>query len=244
MIAPLVPYAFRGALWYQGEGNAGSLGHLYGPQLSTLIADWRTRFAQGDFPFAWVQLPNFMAPQKEPVETGGWVVVQEQMLKTLSVPHTGMAITVDIGMEKDIHPVNKQEVGRRLALWALHDVYGRTDQPASGPIPKSHKIEGESILITFDHAHAAANQGTSGLKAFGGGPLKGFAIAGADRKFVWADAVIVNPHTIKVSSPQVKQPLAVRYAWASNPVGNLRNAADLPATPFRTDDWPLEVKAR
>ena len=140
-IAPLIPYAIRGAIWYQGESNAGE-GQLYALQLPLLIRDWRARWGEGEFPFAWVQLPNFHKPQQEPVEDSGWVLVQEGMLKTLRLPNTGMAITIDVGEADNIHPTNKQAVGRRLALWALAKVYGRPG-PSCGPIPCGQRIEGQ-----------------------------------------------------------------------------------------------------
>ena len=228
MIAPIVPYTIRGAVWYQGEHNAGgTFADLYSAQLESLIKDWRTRWDE-DFAFGWVQLPDFKAPQKEPSEPTGWVTVREQMLQTLRVKKTGMAITLGLGEADNIHPKNKQEVGRRLALWALDDVYEREEFPSSGPLPKSHKIRGGEVVITFEHTNG-------GLKAHGG-ELKGFAIAGADKKFVWAKARIEGDKVI-VSNPEVKEPKSVRYAWADNPVWSLENGASLPATPFRTDGW-------
>ncbi|MEQ1861531.1 MAG: sialate O-acetylesterase [Chthoniobacteraceae bacterium] len=233
MIAPIIPYGIRGAIWYQGESNAAKpFANLYGLQLRTMIADWRGRWGH-DFPFAWVQLPDFRAPQKEPSEPTGWVTVREQMLKTLSVPKTGMAITLGLGEEKDIHPKNKQDVGARLARWARAEVYGGKRE-SSGPLPGGHKIADGKVTITFTHAE--------GLRVKGGGAVKGFAIAGADKKFVWADALIDGDKVI-VSSPEVKEPAAVRYAWADNPVWSLENAGRLPASPFRTDDWPIEAAA-
>lgn len=232
MIAPLVPYGVRGALWYQGENNSNkSFSNLYGLQLRTLVQDWRTRFGS-EFAFAWVQLPDYRAPQTEPVEESKWAIVREQMLKALAAPKTGMAIALGCGEEKDIHPKNKQEVGARLAMWARAKVYGQKCE-SSGPLPASHPIKGGNVTITFKHA--------DGLKARDG-EVKGFAIAGADKKFVWADARIEGSKVI-VSSPEVKAPAAVRYAWADNPVWSLENAAGLPATPFRTDDWPLTTTA-
>ena len=229
MIAPLAPYALRGAIWYQGESNAGDTdSRLYGLQLRTMIRNWRQVWNQGDFPFLWVQLPNFRAPQQQPAETSGWVIVQNEMLKTLSVPNTGMAVTIDVGEANDIHPKNKQDVGKRLALWALGTTYGK-DIVCCGPLYKSmNKREGK-IVAQFDHVGG-------GLVAKGSGELKGFAVAGEDRKFVWAEAKIEGPAVV-VSSPEVKDPVAVRYAWASNPTCNLYNQAGLPASPFRTDDW-------
>lgn len=229
MIEPLVPYALRGAIWYQGESNAGGpTANLYGLQLATMIGDWRKRWGQGDFPFAWVQLPNFRAPQQAPVETAGWVIVQEQMLKTLSVPNTGMAITIDVGEANDIHPKNKQAVGKRLALWALGTVYDK-QLVYSGPLYKSMSLADGKITLRFSHTG-------DGLKAKGD-RLTGFAIAGEDRKFVFADAKIEGTDTVVVSSGEVAKPVAVRYAWASNPEASLFNSAGLPASPFRTDAW-------
>jgi sialate O-acetylesterase len=228
MIAPLAPYAIRGALWYQGESNAGS--PIYGIQLATLIANWRDDWKQGDFPFLSVQLPNFMAPQSQPSESvGGWPLEREQFLKLLdTVPNTGMAVTIDIGEADNIHPRNKQDVGKRLAHWALAKVYGK-DVVASGPLYKSSRQADGKIVVEFNYVNG-------GLAARDGVKLTGFAIAGADKKFVWADAQIVGD-TVVVSSPAVAAPLAVRYAWANNPPCNLVNKAGLPASPFRTDDW-------
>lgn len=229
MIAPLVPYAIRGAIWYQGESNANRYNaSLYGLQLAMMIKNWRRVWDQGDFPFEWVQLPNFRAEQKEPCEPGAWVTVQDEMRKTLAVPNTGMAVTIDIGEAGNIHPKNKQDVGKRLARWALSATYGK-DIVRCGPLYKSMKQQRRSIVVRFDHVGG-------GLVAKNGEELKGFAIAGADRQFVWAKAEI-DGDAVVVSSPEVKKPVAVRYAWASNPVGNLCNKAGLPASPFRTDDW-------
>ncbi len=228
MIAPLAGYALRGAIWYQGESDAGAAAHLYGLQLTTMIKNWRQIWGQGDFAFEWVQLPNFRAPQQRPVETSGWVIVQEQMLKSLALTNTGMAVTIDIGEEKNIHPKNKQDVGKRLALWALGTTYGK-DIVYCGPLYQRHSKQDGKITIEFDHVGA-------GLVAKGGKP-KGFAIAGADKKFVFADAKIEGD-TVVVSSPDVKDPVAVRYAWATNPDCNVYNKSGLPASPFRTDDWP------
>ena len=234
MIAPLVPYAIRGAIWYQGERNARARNPgRYADQLATMIGGWRGVWGQPgemrEFPFLWVQLPNFRNPQTKPVEPGGWVAVQEAMFKTLKVPNTGMAVTIDVGDARNIHPKNKQAVGQRLAIWALAMTYGQTIV-RSGPLYKSMAVEGGKVVLKFDHVGG-------GLVAKGDGKLEGFAIAGADKKFVWADAKIAG-ETIVVSSAEVKSPVAVRYAWASNPKCNLYNKAHLPASPFRTDNWP------
>ena len=228
MIAPLVPYAIRGAIWYQGESNAGS--PIYGIQLAALIANWRDDWKQGDFPFLFVQLPNFMARQTQPSESvGGWPLEREQFLKLLeTVKNTGMAVTIDVGEADNIHPRDKQDVGKRLAQWALAKTYGK-DVAASGPLYKSNRREAGKIVVEFNYAGG-------GLASRDGGKLTGFAIAGADKKFVRADAQIVGG-TVVVSSPAVPSPVAVRYAWANNPPCNLVNKAGLPASPFRTDDW-------
>jgi len=225
MIAPLVPYALRGAIWYQGEANAGGA-KLYGLQLRTLIANWRADW-KCEFPFLFVQLPNFMAPQQKPSETSGWPLIREQFFQTLAVPDTGMAVTIDVGEANDIHPRNKQAVGKRLAQWALAKVYDK-DVVACGPLYKGMRKDGGKIVVEFDYA--------DGLAARDGGKLRGFAIAGEDQKFVWADATIEGNQVI-VSSPEVTAPAAVRYAWANNPDCNLVNKAGLAASPFRTDEW-------
>jgi len=227
MIAPLVPYALRGGIWYQGESNAGGAANLYGLQLTTMIKDWREVWGQGDFPFEWVQLPNFRAPQQQPVETSGWVIVQEEMLKSLALTNTGMAVTVDVGEAGNIHPKNKQAVGKRLALWALGTTYGK-DLVHCGPLYKCSRKQDGKIVVEFDHV--------GGGLAAEGNRLKGFAVAGADKKFVFAEATIKGD-TVVVSSPEVEDPVAVRYAWAANPDCNLFNRAGLPASPFRTDAW-------
>ncbi|MCX6906614.1 MAG: hypothetical protein NTY01_01085, partial [Verrucomicrobia bacterium] len=249
-IAPLVPYAIRGAIWYQGESNAGQ-GQLYHLQLSAMVKDWRARWGS-DFPFAWVQLPNFHAAQKEPVEDTGWVLVREGMLKTLELPNTGMAITTDAGEADDIHPKDKQTVGKRLAMWALADVYKQKGVASSGPLACGHKINGDEVTITFKHADGglvakigeslvtprvdSPNVWPEGLGGFG--QIRGFAVAGADKKWHRGFAKIIG-NTVVVKSPEVKQPVAVRYAWADNPDCNLYNRAGIPASPFRTDDWPV-----
>ena len=230
MIAPAAPYAIRGAIWYQGETNASSKPKIYGRQLKTMIANWRETWQEGDFPFLFVQLPNFREPQREPSEPVGWTLIREQFLQTLrNVPNTGMAVTIDIGQVDNIHPQNKPEVGRRLALWALAKTYGR-DLVACGPLYRSMKRAGEKIVIEFDDVDG-------GLVAKGSDKLRGFVIAGDDKRFVWADARIEG-ETVVVSSPEVKTPASVRYGWAMNPACNLYNKAGLPASPFRTDDWP------
>ena len=231
-IHPIVGYSIRGAIWYQGENSSGrGFAHLYGQQLKTLITDWRTRWNQGDFPFAWVQLPNFKAEQKAASETSGWVQVQEGMLKTLSVPNTGMAVTIDVGEANDIHPRHKQVVGWRLAQWALATVYGQKIVPM-GPIYHSFEKNDNKMVITFTNA----GKGLTGSSDM----LKGFAVAGSDRRFVWANAKIDGDKVV-VWHDDIQDPQSVRYAWASNPQISLFNSANIPASPFRTDDWEETV---
>jgi sialate O-acetylesterase len=221
-IAPLIPYAIRGVVWYQGEANSSpTRAVLYEHQLRALIADWRARWGY-EFPFAWVQLPNF-----DGGDIRDWPLMREAMLKTLQVKNTGMAIAIDVGEAKNIHPTNKQEVGHRLALWALGEVYGQKVPSTCGPLPAGHKIRGSEVVLSFHHADG-------GLVAKAG-ELKGFVIAGDDKKWVTASARIEGDKVI-VSSPDVAKPAAVRYAWENNPVCNLYNGVGLPASPFRTDD--------
>jgi len=227
-IAPLVPFTIRGVIWYQGERNAlAPLSGLYGAQLKTMIGDLRARWGS-ELYFAWVQLPNFQKEQREPSEPNGWgVAVRDEMRKTLAVPRTGMAVTIDLGGEKAGHPTNKSDFAARLSRLALHDVYAKPIAIWCGPLFRTARRDGENMVLTFDHA--------TGLRARSG-EIEGFAIAGADRKFVWANARI-DGETVIVSSDAVREPAAVRYGWAANPKCNLVNAASLPASPFRTDDW-------
>lgn len=225
MIAPLVPYGIRGAIWYQGESNADR-GEEYRTLFPTMIRDWRARWGEGDFPFYFVQLANFMHDAAEPGEYR-WAELREAQTMTLSLPMTGMAVIMDIGDPDDIHPTNKQDVGKRLAYNALQQTYGMDVVPC-GPLYRAMTSEGNAIRLQFDHV-------AGGLMAREGG-LRGFAIAGADRHFVWANAAI-DGDTVVVSSPRVPAPVAVRYGWSNNPAITLYNSAGLPASPFRTDDW-------
>jgi len=234
MIAPLIPYGIQGAIWYQGESNAGRA-YQYRTLFPAMIKNWRDDWGQGAFSFIFVQLANFMAIKPEPGQSA-WAELREAQLMTLALPKTGMAVIIDIGEADDIHPKNKQDVGKRLAKWALARTYGKK-LVYYGPVYESMKVNGNRIVLYFDHVGG-------GLAAGGNEQLKGFAIAGADREFVWADARIEGD-TIVVSSDKVSEPVAVRYAWADNPVCNLYNKEGLPATPFRTDDWPgVTVDAR
>jgi len=227
MIAPLIPYAIQGAIWYQGESNAGRA-YQYRKLFPAMIESWRENWDQGRFPFLFVQLANFRQTEDEPAESD-WAELREAQTMTLESPNTGMAVIIDIGEANDIHPKNKQDVGKRLALWALAKTYGHKIV-YSGPLYKSMEARNGKITLRFDHTGG-------GLVAQGEEPLKGFAIAGADRKFVWADAQIKG-NTVVVKSDAIAEPVAVRYAWAINPVCNLYNKAGLPASPFRTDTWP------
>ena len=226
MIAPLVPYTIRGVTWYQGESNAGNA-TLYRKLFPVMIQSWRAAWQEPDSAFLFVQLANYMQRHDEPTDTN-WARLREAQTRALALPHTGMALAIDVGDAKDIHPKDKQTVGKRLALAAEATVYYR-DTEYSGPMFGGAQMEGEKVRLTFRHGE--------GMKAAEGGKVKGFAIAGEDRKFVWADAEIAGDHVI-ISSPEVKAPASVRYAWADNPECNLINAAGLPASPFRTDDWP------
>lgn len=227
MVAPALKYAIKGVLWYQGESNAGSPGD-YHPLMKALIADWRNKFEMRDMPFIYAQLPNFNEVEYTPGE-GSWALIREAQLKTLVMPNTAMSVNIDAGEWNDIHPLDKKTVGERMALAADHLAYKDLKVVGSGPLLESSKVEGQNIILTFNHTG-------SGLVAKGTGELKQFAIAGADKKFVWAKAVIQGSQVL-VSSPKVENPKYVRYAWADNPAGaNLYNQEGLPASPFRTDD--------
>jgi sialate O-acetylesterase len=227
MINPFLPVAIKGVIWYQGESN-NSRAYQYRELFPLLIKDWRTKFNRPNLPFLYVQLANFQAINSSPGEST-WAELREAQAMALSLANTGMAVAIDIGETGDIHPKNKQEVGNRLALTALKKVY-KEKVIDEGPVYTSSKIENGKMIINFKPSSAA-------LKTSDGKELTGFAIAGADKKFYWATAEIVG-NSVVVSSKEVKAPVAVRYAWANNPVCNLVNEAGLPAPPFRTDDWP------
>jgi sialate O-acetylesterase len=228
MITPLLPYGFRGALWYQGESNAMQA-HQYRTLLPALIQNWRDASGQKDLEFLIVQLPNHGAIPEQPGQSA-WAELREAELMTVqNVAHTGLAVTIDVGDPLDLHPHRKMEVGQRLAQWALGTIYQQPVEP-SGPLYRSMQIEGSAVQLHFDHVG-------SGLLAHGGSELQGFAVAGPDQKFYWADAHIVAD-TVVVSSHDVPNPVAVRYAWGDDPRCNLFNNDGLPASPFRTDDWP------
>jgi sialate O-acetylesterase len=233
MIAPLIPYGIRGAIWYQGESNAGAA-YLYRKLFPLMIQNWRNDWGRGDFPFLFVQLAPWQAIVKEPQESA-WAELREaQLLTTRNLPRAGMAVITDVGDPKDIHPRNKEPVGGRLALIARSRVYG---QPVeySGPIYDSMSITGDKAVLRFRHVG-------QGLEARGG-PLTGFTIAGEDHKFHNAEAEI-RGDTVVVRSKDVPQPVAVRYGWANCPVVNFWNKDGLPASPFRTDDFPMVTKPK
>jgi sialate O-acetylesterase len=228
MIAPLARFPIRGAIWYQGESNAG-IAHEYRTLMTGLIADWRRAWGLGDFPFYYVQIA--------PYNYGGGdgpPLLRQMQLDTLAVANTGMAVTSDVGDPSNIHPARKQPVGRRLALWALANTYGR-DLVYSGPRYESMTVEGDAIRINFRHS--------AGLKTSDGQAPDWFTIAGADRNFVTATAAIEG-ETVVVRAAAVPHPVAVRLGWAHVADQNLRNGADLPASPFRTDTWPTAFEAR
>jgi sialate O-acetylesterase len=229
MVAPIMPYAVRGAIWYQGESNAGRA-EQYRDMFPLMVETWREAWGQGDFPFYWVQLADFMDEQPNPGDSA-WAELREAQTMSLDrLPHSGQAVIIDRGEGRDIHPRDKHTVGDRLARHALANEYG-IGVAHTSPRYKSSEVKGNEMIITVGdcdrlYAFDTANK------------LTGFAIAGEDKKWVWADAKLVGDRQIAVSSPEVPNPVAVRYAWADNPVCNVFSAAGLPLTPFRTDDWP------
>jgi len=254
MISPIIPYAIKGTLWYQGESNANHAWE-YRTAFPLLIADWRNRWAQGDFSFYFCQLPNFMKKDELPTDSE-WAELRESQSLTLQVPKTGQAVLIDIGEEGDIHPRNKKDVGERLARIALAKDYGR-EIVFSGPTYQGMKIEGDKIQITFQNVSGglvakelpktyAPKTGTAEVPLTLPSPeseVQGFSICGVDGKWVWADAKIEGTDVI-VWSEKVSEPVAVRYAWANNPTCNLYNGEGLPASPFRTDDFALTTQPR
>jgi sialate O-acetylesterase len=230
MIAPLMPFYIRGAIWYQGESNEARA-QQYGILMPTMIKAWRERWAEGDFPFGIVQLPNYRDPKPDPADEP-WSHIREAQRRTVvATPKTGLIVTIDIGEAHDIHPKNKLDVGKRMARWALADVYGQ-NITKSGPMFREARATRSQIVVKFDEAG-------NGLRIREGNELSEFAIAGEDRKWYWANAKIVGKDTVQVWSTSVKQPIAVRYAFNNNPRNpNLTNDTGLPAAPFRTDNWP------
>ena len=239
MLSAVVPYAIKGAIWYQGESNAGYMTEYYEAYFTTMIKSWRTEWNQGDFPFYWAQLANFREPNTDPLEEDGWASICDQQRRTLKLPNTGMAVLNDIGEAKDIHPRNKPDVGKRLALWALANDYGVKVPAFSGPLYKSSEVRDGKFLIRFDHVGSGLMVGHKNLMedtVAVDEPLKRFQICGKDRVWKWADARIVSNDTIEVSHPDIPEPTVVRYAWSSNPEGaNLYNKEGLPASIFTTE---------
>lgn len=228
MLHPLFRFRIRGAIWYQGEANTKDPIE-YRQLFPAMIEDWRAHWQQGDFPFLFVQLANFMEAKPQPTE-GSWALLREAQLKTLRLPNTGMAVAIDLGEWNDIHPLNKKDVGRRLARAAQAVAYGEKNTAHGSPTVQSFEILGDRVLLTFEK--------NCRLKTRHDAPLSGFAIAGADRRFVWGEAQIIDGHQVVVKSPAVPVPVAVRYAWADNPAeSNLVHADGLPVSPFRTDGW-------
>ena len=232
MIHPWAGYAMQGAIWYQGESNTGRAKE-YETIFPLLILDWRRQWKK-ELPFHFVQLANFRAPSRKPGEASSWAELQNAQRLALRLPGTGMAVINDIGDARDIHPRNKKDVAERLARWALVNEYGKKDVVVSGPLYKGFQVEGEHIRISFEHAE--------GLKTRDGKVPGRFEIAGEDRVWHWAQAII-DGESVVVSGREVAKPVAVRYAWASNPEGaNLVNGAGLPASLFRTDNWKLSTE--
>ena len=232
MVHPLVPYAIRGAIWYQGESNLRD-GKRYHKKMKALINGWREAWGQGDFPFYFVQLAPFNYTKRfnnRAQNAGHFFLprIWEAQTATLALPNTGMAVTTDIGNLTDIHPRNKQEVGRRLALWALAKDYSGDDVTHSGPLYKSMTVEGNAIRLTFEHVG-------SGLTARDEKPLTWFEIAGEDKQFVEAQATIDGDTVIVFS--EIQNPVAVRFGWHESAEPNFVNKEGLPASPFRTDSW-------
>ncbi|NNE90902.1 MAG: sialate O-acetylesterase [Verrucomicrobiales bacterium] len=230
VLHPIIGYGIRGTIWYQGESNAGRAWN-YRELFPKMITHWREEWGQGDFPFYWVQLADFKAEVDQPADHE-WPVLREAQTHALKLPNTGQAVIYDIGEGRDIHPRDKEGVAKRLARLALKNDYG-FDIAAESPRYKSHEVKGNKIEITFDHV------GKSGLYTFDVREAVGFQIAGEDKVFHWADAQVVGKDKVVVSSKDVPNPVAVRYAWTDNPVANLCSRENLPVVPFRTDDWKV-----
>ena len=229
MVAPLVPYGVKGVIWYQGESNAPRA-FQYRKLLPAMIKSWREAWAQPEMPFYIVQLANFTPLAAEPRDSD-WAELREAQALAARMPHNGLAVAIDIGDAGDIHPRNKEDVGKRLALVALARSYGKSDVIYAGPEFESMAVENEKVRVKFKNA--------DGLTTRDGGAVKGFAVAGEDRQWHWATSATIDGDSVVVSSDKVTKPVAVRYAWAHNPPTNLYNKAGLPAVPFRTDDWKL-----
>jgi sialate O-acetylesterase len=233
VLKPTIGYGIRGVIWYQGESTA-SRAYQYRELFPLMIRSWRDEWGQGDFPFYWVQLADFMAEKPDPGDST-WAELREAQTGTLSrLPATGQAVIIDLGEAQDIHPRNKQDVAKRLARWALARDYG-IPIPYRSPSYTGMELQGNKIVVRFDEVGA-------GLKAFDVAEPRGFAVAGEDRRFGWAQAKLVGPDAVEVWSEGVERPVAVRYGWADNPSCNLYGGTGLPVTPFRSDDWPAVTR--
>ena len=246
MAHPVLPYAIKGAIWYQGESNANNkVASRYAQYFQAMITSWRKHWGQGDFPFYFVQLATFRTEVTEPLDQDPWATVIDQQRRTLSLKNTGMAVLNDIGEARDIHPHNKIDVGIRLALWALKNDYGKNIAACSGPLYQSHEIKDGKVVISFDHSGSGLMAGSkTGMEPTVAtkDPLKGFQICGADRKWQWAEATITGPNTVTVSHKDITKPTIVRYAWAPNPGKvNLYNKEGLPTSIFTTE---VEIPAK
>ncbi|MEP2951378.1 MAG: sialate O-acetylesterase, partial [Ekhidna sp.] len=239
MIRPMIPYAMRGALWYQGESNGNNNPEQYAMRMEAMVEGWREAWGS-DFYFYYCQLANYKSANEEPLdETDGWVIVQDQMRLAMGIPKSGMAVLNDIGEAKDIHPKNKLDAGKRLSRWALNQAYGQ-DLVVSGPIYKSSASKGKKMVITFNHAGSGLMVGKKNLMdptVEVDEPLRRFQICGEDRQWKWAEASIKGKNKVEVSHPEISNPVEVRYAWSSNPEGaNLYNKEGLPTSAFKTSD--------
>jgi sialate O-acetylesterase len=232
VLTPSIGYGIRGVIWYQGESNAGRA-YQYRELFPLLIQSWRDEWGIGDFPFYWVQLADFK-PEKPAPSESDWAELREAQTMTLRLPNTGEAVIVDLGEGKDIHPKNKQDVAKRLARWALAETYKRPGIVCQSPRFKALEIQGSKAVLSFDHA----GDTDKAWRPFDVNEPRGFTIAAADRVFVPAQAKLRPDGRIEVWSDSISEPVAVRYAWADNPVCNLYSAPGLPLTPFRTDDFP------
>jgi sialate O-acetylesterase len=229
-MCPVMPFGIRGVIWYQGEENADRA-YQYREMFPLMVKTWREKWGQGDFPFYWAQLADYMDEVDQPGESA-WAELREAQTRALdSIPNSGQAVVIDLGDAADIHPRNKLDVGRRLARIALARDYGREDLVYQSPRFESMEIQGDRVLLRFKDVDR-------GLKKWDSEKVHGFALAGEDRVWVWCEARIVAPDQIQVRSDVVPDPVAVRYAWSDNPAANLYNMTGLPVTPFRTDDWP------
>jgi sialate O-acetylesterase len=226
MIAPLLNFNIKGVVWYQGESNERNP-QEYGSKLQTMINDWRSKWDQGNFPFIYVQLPNYRQETPFPSESS-WAELRQSQLNTLKIENTGMAVTIDLGEWNDVHPLDKEDVGKRLVLLARKLAYHENEVAAFSPVPDHAGFEEEKVMITFRNAG-------NGLKTKDGGPVQYFAISGDGRYFIWAKAMI-NGNVVTVWNDKIKNPVKVRYAWADNPdTANLISKDGLPASPFEID---------